>query len=62
MDLTKKILFGGSQGDFECAITLAAAAEGILPPTDKPHMFEKVRALEKSLPDEDGNRANDIIN
>lgn len=25
------------RGDFECAMTLAAAGEGILPPTDEPH-------------------------
>src|ERR1700730_2451159 len=25
--------------EYECAITLAAAAEGLLPPTDEPHIF-----------------------
>lgn len=28
------------RGDFECAMTLAAAGEGILPPTDEPHFRE----------------------
>jgi hypothetical protein len=28
------------RGDFECAITLAAAGEGMLPPTDKAHFRE----------------------
>ncbi len=27
-------------GEFECAVTLAAAAEGLLPPTDEPHLFQ----------------------
>jgi hypothetical protein len=46
--------------DFECAITLAAAAEGILPETHMPHFFTKVKALEASLPDDEG--ANAVIN
>jgi hypothetical protein len=51
------------RGDFECAITLAAAAEGMLPDTDKPHFLQKVRALEESLKDAEGeNRANAHIN
>jgi hypothetical protein len=33
------------RGDFECAITLAGAAEGILPDTDKPHFRQKVKAF-----------------
>jgi hypothetical protein len=33
------------KGDFECAITLAGAAEGMLPDTDKPHFRQKVKAL-----------------
>ena len=36
------------QGDFECAITLAGAAEGILPDTDEAHFRQKVKALSKS--------------
>jgi hypothetical protein len=36
------------QGDFECAITLAGAAEGILPDTDEAHFRQKVQALSKS--------------
>jgi hypothetical protein len=31
------------RGDFECAITLAAAGEGMLPPTDEPH-FRKLES------------------
>jgi hypothetical protein len=27
------------KGEYECAITLAAAAEGMLPPTEDPHLF-----------------------
>ncbi len=30
--------------DYECAITLAAAAEGLLPPTDEPHIFSLLKA------------------
>lgn len=29
--------------EFECAITLAAAAEGLLPATDMPHMFKTLK-------------------
>jgi hypothetical protein len=29
--------------DYECAITLAAAAEGLLPPTGYPHMFSVLK-------------------
>ncbi len=36
------------RGDFECAITLAGAAEGILPETDDAHFRQKVKALSKS--------------
>jgi len=52
------------KGDFECAITLAAAGEGILPPTDRPHLLQKIKAIVDSLPSHEGeaNRANDIIN
>jgi hypothetical protein len=35
--------------EFECAIVLAHAAEGILPATDWPHTFQKVKALSASL-------------
>lgn len=35
-------------GDFECAITLAGAAEGMLPDTDDPHFRQKVKALSVS--------------
>jgi hypothetical protein len=36
------------RGDFECAITLAGAGEGILPDTDNPHFRQKVKALSAS--------------
>jgi hypothetical protein len=36
--------------EYECAITLAAAAEGLLPPTDEPHMFQ---ALKEYIPPEE---------
>jgi hypothetical protein len=29
------------KAEFESAITLAGAAEGVLPETDKPHLFQK---------------------
>ena len=29
--------------EYECAITLAAAAEGLLPPTDEPHLFSDMK-------------------
>jgi hypothetical protein len=52
------------KGDFECAITLAAAGEGILPPTDRPYLLQKIKAMVESLPSHEGeaNRANNIIN
>ena len=31
------------QGEFDCAITLAASAEGILPATEDPHIFKAIR-------------------
>jgi hypothetical protein len=37
-----------NRGDFECAITLAGAAEGMLPNTDEPHFRQKVKALSTS--------------
>jgi hypothetical protein len=33
------------KGDLECVITLAAAAEGLLPPTDYPHVFRDLKRL-----------------
>jgi hypothetical protein len=36
------------RGDYECAITLAGAAEGMLPDTWKPHFRQKVKALSQS--------------
>ncbi len=46
----------------ESAITLAHAAQGMLPKTDKPHLGHKLDALEKSIPEgEPGARgANDF--
>jgi hypothetical protein len=31
-------------GEYECAITLAGAAEGVLPNTEEPHLNQKLRA------------------
>ena len=39
-----------SKHEYECAITLAAAAEGLLPPTGEPHLF---RGLKESIPPEE---------
>jgi hypothetical protein len=53
------------RGDYECAITLAGAAEGILPETWKPHFRQKVKELSKSLEiKEEGGAigSNDYIN
>ncbi|MBR0991900.1 hypothetical protein JQ580_14400 [Bradyrhizobium japonicum] len=36
------------RGDYECVITLAGAAEGMLPETWKPHFRQKVKAFSKS--------------
>jgi hypothetical protein len=36
------------RGDYECAITLAGAAEGMLPHTDEPHFRQKVKELSAS--------------
>jgi hypothetical protein len=47
-------------GDFECAITLAGAAEGVLPSPGKPFLFEKLKAFAAALPTDE--RVNDIIN
>ena len=32
-----------TRGDLDCAITLSAAAEGILPETPDPHIFQRLR-------------------
>jgi hypothetical protein len=52
------------RGDFECAITLAGAGEGMLPETERPHFLQKARALEERLPktDDGENIANAYIN
>jgi hypothetical protein len=38
------------KGEFECAITLGGAAEGVLPDTDKPHLFQKIKKMADTLP------------
>jgi hypothetical protein len=38
------------KSEFESAITLASAAEGILPKTEKPHLFQKIKKVAKALP------------
>jgi hypothetical protein len=35
------------RGDYECAITLAGAGEGMLPDTWKPHFRKKLKEFEK---------------
>ena len=35
------------EGKFDCAITLAAAAEGMLPDTNDPHLFQALRGAEE---------------
>jgi hypothetical protein len=36
------------RGDYECAITLAGAAEGMVPETWKPHFRQKLKAFARS--------------
>jgi hypothetical protein len=49
--------------DWECALTLAAAAEGMLPETDEPHFRQKVKDFAESLPDDvaGSKNPNDVI-
>lgn len=49
--------------DFECAVTLAAAAENMLPPTENPYFHQKVKAFAAGLPPaaEGANGPNDVI-
>jgi len=49
--------------DYECAITLAAAAEGMLPATDEPHFHQKVKDFAVALPHavEGAQKPNDFI-
>lgn len=49
--------------DFECAITLAAAGEGMLPITENEHFHKKVKDLAESLPEatEGATGPNDVI-
>jgi hypothetical protein len=51
-------------GDFECAITPAAAGEGMLPEADAPHFRQKVMALSASMPEieKGAKKPNDFIN
>lgn len=46
-----------NRGDFEAAITLAAAAEGMLPEPDKVYLFQKIKALAPD-PSRDASQAN----
>jgi hypothetical protein len=50
------------RSEFEAAITLAAAAEGMLPKPEKPYLFPKLKAWAEDLPkDEPGAKgANDF--
>lgn len=51
------------RGDFECAITLGAAGEGMLPETDTRHFRQKVKALAATIPKLEGAAGpNDYIN
>jgi hypothetical protein len=43
-----------NKSEYASAITLGSAAEGILPKTDKPHLFPKLQAKIASLPAETG--------
>jgi len=49
---------------WECAITLAAAGEGIPPPTDEEHFRQKVKAHAATMPEVDAfsNDPNEVIN
>ena len=49
--------------NWECAITLAAAAEGMLPATDEPHFRQKVKEFAAGLPEsaEGVSNPNDFI-
>lgn len=49
--------------NFECSITLAAAAEGMLPATDKPYFHQKVKEISAKLEGlaEGATGANDVI-
>ncbi len=38
-------------GEFKSAITLASAAEGVLPEPQKPYLFQKIKKFSESLPD-----------
>ena len=42
------------KSELVAAITLASAAEGVLPRTDNPHLFPKMKALIASLPVDPG--------
>ena len=58
------------RGDYECAITLAGAAEGMLPNTEDPTFRHKVKDMANAMPKDEvvpeGKKAawepNDIIN
>lgn len=50
--------------NFECAITLAAAGEGIIPATENEHFHKKVKDFAASLPEstEGATDPNEVIN
>jgi hypothetical protein len=52
------------KAEFESAITLAGAAEGVLPETDKPHLFQKIKKMAESLPEDKSgaNKVNTVTN
>ncbi|NPU10920.1 hypothetical protein HL666_09115 [Bradyrhizobium sp. 83002] len=52
------------QQHWECAITLAAAAEGMLPNTDEPHFRQRVKEFAGRAPEMEGftNDPNAVIN
>lgn len=52
------------RGDFECATTLAGAAEGMIPDPGTATFRDKVKAMADALPKKDGNahKPNDFAN
>ena len=38
------------KAELESGITLASAAEGVLPDTEKPHLFQKIKKMADSFP------------
>jgi hypothetical protein len=52
------------KSDFESALTLAGAAEGVLPDTKNPHLFQKIKKMADALPADPsgGNEINAMTN